>query len=265
MDDYSLQISYGVGDQKAYTEALSLIDALSVFGSEHTDGKEPIVMHVIVPTSAWGHTDRIQQMVHASNEFEESSKLEIVAQVLEATHMTQAQQLKAVEILGPKFNSTRASWPQLRSDAKALRYFMREVDRGRSHLGTWKRLVRSKKPAAIIVEAEVDFCSDFGVKAAAVLEYAPRKFDLLCLGNEGDTRPGGHPISDVLVRTAAPRCTHGYVLSQQGASKALVLKKLNQLVTSVEEALGDACSSGALDCFSVISPIVFQAKKSCDV
>lgn len=124
-----------------------------------------------------------------------------------------------------------------------------------SHQQIWQYTIHSGVDCTVVFEDDAILDPDFKIRFENALREAPYDMDLMYIGHCFETK-GGH-LSGELYRSSYPRCTHGYMVTKQGAEKLCAWVSAGPSFNMpVDEELARAISQGKLKACSMFPTIV---------
>jgi glycosyl transferase family 25 len=129
-----------------------------------------------------------------------------------------------------------------------------------SHITLWENFIQKDKEHVLVLEDDIYINSIFKdfIKTHVKL---PDNFDIIFLGHCGESKSdeSENVLKYKLHKSVCPRCTHGYIISKQGAKKFLDYFYNNKVDLPIDEMLCRIINEKKLNSYSLYPTIVNQA------
>jgi len=122
-----------------------------------------------------------------------------------------------------------------------------------SHVFLWQKLKDSRMPFLTILEDDVKIEQDFSKRLRALLISMPKTWDILYL--DGCFKKFGPEYAPGLILSRGGLCTHGYVITNDAATKLLEGHTLRSEMP-IDHVLDQEVMSGKLVAFHAEPPLV---------
>jgi len=129
-----------------------------------------------------------------------------------------------------------------------------------SHITLWENFIQKDKEHVLVLEDDIYINSIFKDFIKTHVKF-PDDFDIIFLGHcfESKSDESENVLKYKLHKSVCPRCTHGYIISKQGAKKFLDYFYNNKVDLPIDEMLCRIINEKKLNSYSLYPTIVNQA------
>ena len=113
-------------------------------------------------------------------------------------------------------------FPDLFSDKNGQKLSKAEISLVMKHYTAFNDVIQNNFKNVVVFEDDIILCDDFDVKLNKYINQLPIDYDILWIGTCCNLHvPQINPSLNVYLHRHGSRCTHAYVISQQGCKKLL--------------------------------------------